>query len=143
MTLPMRLPLILLAPLLLTGCFIETATYSIDPNTDHAITVRVEKGTFWDKEGTLRVIMSRLPECQRQLELGSVWLSGLQVELFGNGNNVYTLRADDQAWQIDTTDCTELQAPDADAVTGLPLGIFELGDDNKLTFEKPEASTEE
>lgn len=143
MTLPMRLPFILLAPLLLTGCFIETSTYSIDPNIDHAITVRVEKGTFWAKEGTLRVIMSRLPECQRQVELGSVWLSGLQVELFGNGNNVYTLRADDQAWQIDTTDCTELAAPDADAVTGLPLGIFELGVDDKLTFEKPDASADE
>lgn len=142
MTLPMRLLPILLAPLLLTGCFIETATYSIDPNTDHAITVRVEKDTFWAKEGTLRVIMSRLPECQRQVELGSVWLSGLQVELFGNGNNVYTLRADDQAWQIDTTDCSGHEAPDADAITGLPLGIFELGNDDKLTFEKPEAATE-
>jgi len=142
MTLPMRLLPILLAPLLLTGCFIETATYSIDPNTDHAITVRVEKDTFWAKEGTLRVIMSRLPECQRQLELGSVWLSGLQVELFGNGNNVYTLRADDQAWQIDTTDCSGHEAPDADAITGLPLGIFELGSDDKLTFEKPDAATE-
>ncbi|MDY0975866.1 hypothetical protein SOM61_12895 [Massilia sp. CFBP9012] len=138
----MRLLPILLAPLLLTGCFIETATYSIDPNTDHAITVRVEKDTFWAKEGTLRVIMSRLPECQRQVELGSVWLSGLQVELFGNGNNVYTLRADDQAWQIDTTDCSGHEAPDADAITGLPLGIFELGNDDKLTFEKPEAATE-
>jgi len=143
MTLPMRLPFIFLAPLLLAGCFIETSTYSIDPNTDHAITVRVEKGTFWAKEGTLRVILSRLPECQRQLELGSVWLSGLQLELFGNGNNVYTLRADDQAWQIDTTACTELTAPDADAVTGLPLGIFELGEDDKLTFEKPEAAADE
>lgn len=141
MNLPMRLPFILLAPLLLAGCFIETATYSIDPDTDHAITVRVEKETFWDKEGTLRVIVSHLPECQRQIELGSVWLSGLQVELFGNGNNVYTLRADDDAWQIDTTDCAELAAPDADAVTGLPLGIFELGDDNELTLEKPESAT--
>lgn len=142
MNLPTRLSFIFLAPLLLAGCFIETSTYAIDPNTDHAITVRVEKGTFWAKEGTLRVIMSRMPECQRQLELGSVWLSGLQVELFGNGNNVYTLRADDQAWQIDTTDCSERTAPDADAVTGLPLGIFELGDDNKLSFEKPDAGQE-
>lgn len=142
MKLPMRLPFILLAPLLLSGCFIETSTYSIDTNTDHALTLRVEKGTFWAKEGTLRVIMSRLPECQRQLELGDVWLSGLQVELFGNGNNVYTLRADDQAWQLDTTDCSAREMPDADAVTGLPLGIFELGADDKLTFEKPDAAQE-
>jgi len=135
----MRLAPLFLAPLLLlTGCFTETASYAID-NDEHTLTVRVDKETFWAKEGTLRVIMARMPDCQRQLELGSVWLSGLQVELFGNGNNVYTLRADDQAWQIETTGCTELAAPDADTVTGLPLGVFELGDDNRLTFYKPEA----
>lgn len=136
----MRLPLILLAPLLLSGCFIETATYTIDVNSDHAITLKVEKDNFWTDEGTLRVVMSRLPDCQRQYELGAVWLKGLQVELFGNGNNVYTLRADDEAWQIDTTTCSELKAPDADAVTGLPLGIFTLNSDNKLNFEKPDAA---
>jgi hypothetical protein len=138
----MRLPLIFLAPLLLSGCFIETSTYVIDLNTDHAITLKVEKDNFWTKEGTLRVVMSRLPDCQRQYELGSVWLADLQVELFGNGNNVYTLRADDQAWQIDTTTCSELKAPDPDAVTGLPLGSFTLNSDNKLNFEKPEAASE-
>ncbi|RYE99123.1 MAG: hypothetical protein EOO78_15010, partial [Oxalobacteraceae bacterium] len=61
----MRLPLIFLAPLLLSGCFIETSTYVIDLNTDHAITLKVEKDNFWTKEGTLRVVMSRLPDCQR------------------------------------------------------------------------------
>lgn len=135
----MRLAAILLAPLLLTGCFIETATYQIDIN-DHAITAKVEKDTFWAKEGTLRVVLTHLPDCQRQLELGTVWLEGLQLELFGNGNNVYTLRADDQAWQVDTTGCTELTAPEADAVTGLPLGIFELDSNNTLRFVKPEAA---
>ena len=143
MNLPMRLALTFSAALLLSGCFIEAATYPIDDDTDHGITVRVDKDTFWAKEGTLRVIISRLPECQRQFELGSVWLDGLQVELFGNGNHVYTLRADDQAWQIDTTGCTELDAPDADAVTGQPLGVFALGEDDKLRFEKPEPAAEE
>lgn len=133
----MRLPLILLAPLLLAGCFIKTSSYPID-NDEHVITVRVEKPYFWSKEGTLSVIMARMPDCQRQVELGSVWLDGMQVELIGNGNNVYTLRADDQAWKIETTDCSTLEAPDADAVTGLPLGIFSLDDKDNLVFEKPE-----
>lgn len=134
----MRLPLILLAPLLLAGCYIQTSSYPID-NDEHVLTLRVEKPYFWSKEGMLRVIASRLPDCQRQIELGEVWLDGMQVELFGNGNNVYTIRADDQAWQIETTTCSALASPDADAVTGLPLGIFSLDAKNKLIFEKPEA----
>jgi len=133
----MRLPVIFLAPLLLAGCFIKTASYPID-NDEHVITVRVEKPYFWSKEGPLSVIMSRLPDCQRQIELGSVWIDGMQVELFGNGNNVYTLRADDEAWQIDTTTCSTLEQPDADAVTGLPLGIFSFDANNNLIYEKPE-----
>lgn len=133
----MRLPLYLLAPLLLTGCFTETASYPID-NDQHALTVRVDKEYFWSKEGTLRAIVSHLPTCQRQMELGPVWLSDLQVELFDSGNDVYTLRADDEAWQVNIADCTQLEQPKAEAVTGQPLGVFVLDDDNQLTFAKPE-----
>ena len=134
----MRLPLIFLAPLLLSGCFIETSTYVIDLNTDHAITLKVEKDNFWTKEGTLRVVMSRLPDCQRQYELGSVWLADLQVELFGNGNNVYTLRAGEQMWQINIETCTNLGEPKA-GVAGLPVGNFKF-ENKELVFLKAGAA---
>jgi hypothetical protein len=138
----MRFPLhslaLLLAPLLLTGCFTETASYAID-NDQHALTVRVDKEYFWSKEGTLRAIVSHMPACQRQLELGPVWLADLQIELFDSGNDVYTLRADDEAWQVNISDCTQLEAPKADAVTGQPLGVFVLEEDKQLVFAKPDS----
>jgi len=138
MRLPRKLLTSLLAPLLLTGCFTETASYAID-NDQHALTVRVDKEYFWSKEGTLRAIVQHMPACQRQIELGSVWLSDLQIELFDSGNDVYTLRVDDEAWQVNVVDCTQVEAPKADAVTGQPLGVFMLEDDKNLVFAKPEA----
>lgn len=138
MRLPRKLLTPLLAPILLTGCFTETASYAID-NDQHALTVRVDKEYFWSKEVTLRAIVQHMPACQRQLELGSVWLSDLQIELFDSGNDVYTLRVDDEAWQVNVVDCTQVEAPKADAVTGQPLGVFMLEDDKNLVFAKPEA----
>lgn len=137
----MRLPSCLfpslLASLLLTGCFTETASYQID-NDQHALTVRMDKEYFWSKEVTLRATVSHMPTCQRQLTLGTVLLPDVQVELFDSGNDVYTLRADDEAWQVNIADCTQLESPKADAVTGQPLGVFVLEDDKNLVFARPE-----
>lgn len=133
----MRLPFIFLAPLLLAGCISETASYAID-DRQHALIVRVDQDYFWSKRASLRLIVSRMPECQRQMELGEVRLPGLEIELFDNGNGTYTLRAGDEAWQVETRGCTQLEAPAADAVTGQALGVFHLDADKKLVFEKPE-----
>lgn len=133
----MRLPIILLAPLLLAGCISETASYAID-DRQHALVVRIDQDYFWSKRASLRLIVSRMPDCQRQLELGDVRLPGLEIELFDNGNGSYTLRADDEAWQVETRGCTQLEAPAADAVSGQALGVFHLDAGKKLVFETPE-----
>lgn len=132
-----RLSILLLAPLLLAGCVSESASYTID-DRQHALIVRVDQDYFWSKRASLRLIVSRMPDCQRQMELGEVRLPGLEIELFDNGNGTYTLRADDEAWQVETRGCTQLEAPEADAVTGQALGVFHLDADKKLVFEKPE-----
>lgn len=132
-----RLSILLLAPLLLAGCVSETASYTID-DRQHALIVRVDQDYFWSKRASLRLIVSRMPDCQRQMELGEVRLPGLEIELFDNGNGTYTLRAGDEAWQVETRGCTQLEAPEADAVTGQALGVFHLDADKKLVFEKPE-----
>jgi hypothetical protein len=133
----MRKPLFLLPPLLatllLTGCVNDSESYQIESN-DHALTVRVMQEYFWNKDATLRLIATRMPDCQRQFELGRVPLSGLEIELFASGPNQYTLRSGEDVWQVETQGCTELEAPPADAVTGQALGSFHLEDD-KLVFE--------
>lgn len=131
----------LLAPLLLAGCVNDSASYQIEGN-DHALTLRVVQDYFWSKEGTLRLTAARLPDCQRQIPLGEVPLSGLEIELFASGPNVYTLRAGEEAWQVETGSCTRLEAPEADAVTGQALGAFHLDEHGKLVFEAAEAAPE-
>jgi hypothetical protein len=133
----MRLSSLLPALLLLAGCTSETASYTIDDN-QHALIVRVDQDYFWSKRAALRLIVSRMPDCQRQMELGDVRLPGMEIELFDSGNGTYTLRADDEAWLVETRGCSELDAPDADAVTGQALGVFRFDADKKLVFVPPE-----
>ena len=135
----MRQPLFLLPPLLasllLAGCVNDSVSYQIE-GKEHALTVRVLQDYFWSKDATLRLTAARMPDCQRQMELGEVALSGLEIELFASGPNLYTLRSGEDVWQVETQGCTELEAPQADAVTGQSLGSFHLDEHDKLVFEE-------
>ena len=135
----MRQPLFLLPPLLasllLAGCVNDSVSYQIE-GKEHALTLRVLQDYFWSKDATLRLTAARMPDCQRQMELGEVALSGLEIELFASGPNLYTLRSGEDVWQVETQGCTELEAPQADAVTGQALGSFHLDEHDKLVFEE-------
>ena len=137
----MRLPHLLaslLAPLLLAGCVDDSATYYIDGN-QHALTVRALQEYFWSKEITLDVLASRMPDCQRRIPLGKLPMADVEIELFESGENVYTLRAGDEAWRVETATCSELEAPEQ--VTGKPLGLYHLDEITKLVFENAEPET--
>jgi hypothetical protein len=137
----MRLPHLLaplLAPLLLAGCVDDSATYYIDGN-QHALSVRAMQEHFWNKDITLDLIATRLPDCQRRIALGKLPLPDVEIELFASGENVYTLRAGEQAWRVETESCSEMEAPEQ--VTGEPLGVFHLDENKKLVFEKAEPAT--
>jgi hypothetical protein len=130
--------LLLLTPLLLAGCVDDSATYYIDGN-QHALTVRVLQEYFWKKDVTVDLLASRMPDCQRRIPLGALPMSDVEIELFQSGENVYTLRAGEQAWRVELDACSELEAPEQ--VTGQPLGLFHLDENKKLVFEKAEAET--
>jgi len=127
----MRMALIL-ASLLISGCVNDSASYVINGN-EHTLTVRAQQDWFWQDDVTLRLIASRLPDCQRQMTLGSVPSQGLNVEVFASGQDIYTLRAGNLAWHVDTRSCAPLAVPPS--VAGPNLGVFRLqGDD--LVFQK-------
>lgn len=123
-------PLLILLPLLLAGCVKQSASYYIDGN-QHTLTLRAEQERFWEKVVTLRVVAARPPECQRLMVLGRVPQGGLEVELLASGDNVYTLRSGEQAWQVDAQDCAQLEAPAT--AGGSPVGVFRFSGD-KLVF---------
>jgi hypothetical protein len=135
----MRSPLLLLTPLLLlAGCVNESASYTIDSN-DHALTVVVTQDYFWSKQAGLRVIASRLPDCQRQFDLGKTPLADLNVELFSTGDDTFVLRAGDAMWQLETRTCSQLPEP-SDNVQAQPIGVFHMDAKKKLVFEPAEGS---
>ena len=125
----------LLAPLLLAGCVDDSATYYIDGN-QHALTVRAMQEYFWNKDITLDLLASRMPDCQRRIPLGKLPMPDVEIELFASGANVYTLRAGEQVWRVETEGCSEMEAPEQ--VSGEPLGLFHLDENKKLVFEKAE-----
>jgi len=127
---------LLLAPLLLAGCVDDSATYYIDGN-QHALTVRATQEQFWKKEVTLDLVAARMPDCQRRIALGTLPIPDVDIELFASGENVYTLRAGERAWRVETQGCSELDAPEQ--VTGQPLGLFHLDENKKLVFEEAAA----
>ncbi len=130
--------LLLLALLLLAGCVDDSATYYIDGN-DHALTVRALQEHFWKKDVTLELVATRMPDCQRRFELVTLPLADVELELFASGENVYTLRAGDLVWRVETQNCSEMEEPEQ--VTGQPLGLFHLDEKGKLVFEEAEGST--
>jgi len=131
--------LILATPLLLAGCVNETASYAID-SSDHALTVIVTQDYFWSKQAGLRLIASRLPDCQRQFDLGKTPMADLNVELFSTGEDSYLLRSGDEMWQVDTQNCTQLPPP-SDNVQAQPIGVFHFDGRKKLVFERAEGAT--
>ena len=131
--------LLLLTPLLLAGCVDDSATYYID-GSQHALTVRAVQEHFWKKEVTLQLVAARMPDCQRRFELATLPVADVELELFRSGDDVYTLRAGELVWRVETLHCSEMEEPEQ--VTGQPLGLFHLDENDKLVFEEAEAPTE-
>jgi hypothetical protein len=133
-----RRPLLLLLPLLLAGCVNESSSYLIGGN-DHSLTVFVTQDYFWSKQAGLRLVASRLPECQRQFDLGKTPMADLNVELFSTGENTFLLRAGDAMWQVETGGCTQLPPP-SDNVQAQPIGVFHFDGKKKLVFERADGA---
>ena len=94
---------------------------------------------FWSKQAGLRLIASRLPDCQRQFDLSKTPMADLNVELFSTGEDSYLLRSGDEMWQVDTQNCAQLPPP-SDNVQAQPVGIFHFDGRKKLVFERAEGA---
>ncbi|HZV67004.1 MAG TPA: hypothetical protein VFG03_19075 [Telluria sp.] len=135
----MRRTLLVLTPLLLAGCVDQSASYAIDGNSDQALTVRAEQEYFWSDDLTLRLIVSRMPDCQRQYSLATLAAAEAEVELYASGDNLFTLRAGKQAWQVDAQTCVQTPAAPQDA-PGEKIGSFKIGDEKMLFEPAPPAA---
>lgn len=129
-----RSALLLIVPLLLAGCMQETASYMVD-GSEHTISLRAEQDYFWSDAVALKLVVANLPECQRQFPMTTVPTSSVEVEVYGAGEGVYSMRVGAQVMRIDMQSCTRLTEPTPQEL-GQRVGTFRVGTDKKLVFEK-------
>src|SRR5471032_2377456 len=135
----MRRIALLLLPLLLTACVEDAATYYVDPgNNNHTLTIQRSQSYFWNDEVTVRVLASRLPDCQRRFDLDAMPADDVEIELLTNGDNLWPLRAGKQLGRVDTQTCGMLADPKDDP--GQLIGTFKPDGDH-LIFEAVAAPT--
>ena len=130
----MRKILIALIPtLLLTACVDDSASYYADgaASGNHTLTVRRAQRVFWRDTASVDLVLARLPECQRRIELAEMPAADVELELFSAGDNIWTLRAGKDVWQVETQSCTLL--PEAKGDPGELVGVFRI-DGDRLVF---------
>ena len=125
------LPLLVL-PLLLTACVDDDATYYVDGGNQHTLSVHRTQPYFWSDQVNLELLAARLPDCQRRYPLARMPADDSDVELYASGDNVWTLRAGKQSWQIETQTCTLTADPKGEP--GEPVGVFRA-DHDQYVFE--------
>jgi hypothetical protein len=128
----MRKILIVLTSLMLTACVDDSASYYADSTGNHALTIHRAQKHFWSSASSVELIMQRLPDCLRRIQLDEMPADEVEIELLSGGDNVWTLRAGKQMWQVETQTCT--QYPDVKGDGGELIGVFRA-DGGKLVFE--------
>ncbi len=129
----MRKIAIVLMSLMLTACVDDSASYYADAgNGNHALTIHRAQKHFWSSASSVELIMQRQPDCVRRIELDEMPAEDVEIELLSGGDNVWTLRAGKEMWQVETQTCT--QYPDVKGDGGELIGVFRV-DGGKLVFE--------
>ena len=129
-----RRALLVFVPLLLAGCLQGSASYLAD-GSDHAISLRAEQDYFWSDAVALKMVVANLPECQRQFPMTTVDTGSVEVELYGAGDGVYSMRVGAQVMRVEMATCTRLTEPTPQEL-GQRIGTFRVGTDKKLVFDK-------
>jgi len=136
----MRRLLILLLPLLLTACARDSATYYVDKGSNqHTLSVRRQQDYFWNDNVRVTLVATRLPDCQRQIPLGDMLVDEVDLEVFAQPENRWSLRNGAQVWQVESQTCALVG--EGGPVAGEKVGTFKVDANNKLVFEEVAAPT--
>lgn len=103
-----RLLPILLLPWL-AACENTGASYMVDGNKDHSISVMREQRYFWADAVAQKVVAARFPVCQLRHEIADGKAGSAELELYNVTDVLYVLRQGNDWWGVGTEKC-ELQA---------------------------------
>ena len=127
-----KLGVVAVAATLLAGCENDAASYQID-GKEHALILMRDQRYFWSDNTDLKVVVARLPDCQRRYDLNSAPLPKAQMSIYEVTQTQYQLQQGDHWYVADTGGWTLQPLDGAPDVPGKLLGTFDRKDD-RLRF---------
>jgi hypothetical protein len=121
----------------LAGCMSDSASYLIEDNNKHTITLLRNQDWFWKDSADVSIVPTRLPECQgsltvksvpRQAELALYWSPEEYAE------PIYILDIEGAFYALSTQSCKVQPFKEKPANPGTPVGVFKE-QNGRLTFE--------
>ncbi|HEY6895789.1 MAG TPA: hypothetical protein VI279_00890 [Rhodocyclaceae bacterium] len=143
----MRTVLLLLSSvLLLAGCGGDSASYMVDGNREHSLSLFRDKPWPWSN-WELNLVVTREPDCMRRHRLKDANGDGnFKVELYKTDTGAYILRQGKKWYVAETGKCQFQQFKETPPEPGELLGTFEdKGEGMKFTASeaKPKAAAAE
>lgn len=127
-----RLGVVAVAATLLAGCENDAASYQID-GKEHALVFMRDQRYFWSDNTDLRVVVARLPDCQRRYDLKPAPLPKAQMSVYEVAPTQYQLQQGQYWYVADTSTCALQPLDAAPEAPGKLLGTFDRQDD-RLRF---------
>lgn len=115
----------------LAGCVNDTASFVIDGNRDHAITLTRSQKWFWEDKMVVAIVAARRPDCMGGAEIQDV--PGNQPMALHQAPDVYPepiyiLDAAGSHYAISTVSCRVQKFATAPGDLGPVIGNFEAAD---------------
>ncbi len=108
------LPLLLV--LFLTACENSGASFMINGDRDHSISLLREQRWFWSGEVEQTLVPARLPTCQRRVQIDPDSKNFTEMKLYQNDTRLFVAQQGVQWWAVGTEACQvqKFKTPPAD-----------------------------
>ena len=124
----MKYLLPLLMVLVLAACENSGASYMIDDDKDHSISLLREQRFVWSDEVEQKLVVARFPTCQKRFPVTSGSTGKVELELYAVRPMLFVAHQGKEWWALGTERC-EMQKFDAPpASPGELIGRFQLKD---------------
>jgi hypothetical protein len=120
---------------LLTACINDGASFEIEKNSEHVISVIREQPYPWDNKVDFYVVVSRMPFCMRRHSAGT-GTQNSKVEIYQVPSGAYIVKLGKRMFATETQNCVNFAKMDAEPDEGMGtlMGTF-LDKSGKLVFE--------
>jgi hypothetical protein len=117
----------------LAGCENSGASFMIDGNKDHSISLIREQRWFWNDEVEQTLVPARFPVCQRRVPIAPDSKAFTEMKLYQNDTYLFVAQQGAHWWAVGTEACQvqTFKTPPVDP--GDLVGSFQVKD-GALTF---------